>query len=319
MRLVILLCSLFAAPLHAQSLELYFLDVGQGDAVLIREGGKHALIDAGPDGRVADWLRGLGVNTLDLVVASHNHADHIGGMPAVLASMVVRYYLDNGVAHTTATYQRTIAAVQSSGAQYLQATSRRITLGTAQLRILAPPPTAHDHNNSSVGVVIEYGDFRALLTGDSETRELDHWLRMDSVPRVQVLKVAHHGSGNGTTAAWVQATRPGVAVISVGPRNGYGHPASTVVSAWESAGARIYRTDLQGTVIVQAGQDGNFSVSTATFTAAPPVRLAGDSAPPVASPACCKVCTTGQACGNSCISRRYQCRQPPGCACNAQR
>lgn len=266
MRLVILLLSLVAAPLHAQSLELYFLDVGQGDAVLIREGGKTALIDAGPDGRALEFLRALGVDTLDLVVASHNHADHIGGMTDVLGSTVVRYYLDNGVPHTTATYHRTMSAVRASGAQYLQATSRSITLGSARLRILAPPSQSRDHNNSSVGVLVEFGDFRALLTGDSESDELEHWLRTDSVPRVQVLKVAHHGAGNGTTVAWAHATQPWVAVISVGHPNRYGHPAASVVAAWEGVGARIYRTDTHGTVIVHAERGGSFSIRTAALT-----------------------------------------------------
>jgi beta-lactamase superfamily II metal-dependent hydrolase len=265
MKLVILLVSLLAAPLSAQSLELYFLDVGQGDAVLIREGGKTALIDAGPDGRVLAFLRALGVDTLDLVVASHNHADHIGGMTGVLAGTVVRYYLDNGIPHTTATYQRTIHAVRASGAQYLQATRRSITLGSARLRILTPSPS-RDHNNSSVGVLVEYGTFRALLTGDSEIGELEHWLRADSVPRVQVLKVAHHGAGNGTSLAWAHATQPWVAVISVGQPNRYGHPSASVVAAWEGVGARVYRTDTHGTLLVYADRGGSFSIRTAALT-----------------------------------------------------
>src|SRR5260370_24238380 len=103
---------LLALPLRAQQLELRFLDVGQGDAILIREGGKTALVDAGHSATILSRLQVLGVNTIDLVVASHNHADHIGGMAAVLRGEKVSYYLDNGWRHTTATYQRTIAAVE---------------------------------------------------------------------------------------------------------------------------------------------------------------------------------------------------------------
>ncbi|MGH7699429.1 MAG: ComEC/Rec2 family competence protein [Gemmatimonadales bacterium] len=183
---------LLAIPLPGQQLELRFLDVGQGDAVVIREGGKTALVDAGPSGDILRQLRALRIDTLDLVVASHNHADHIGGMAAVLNGTVVRYYLDNGVPHTTATYQRTIHAVAASGAQYLRPTARTITLGAARIRVL-PPPASGDQNNSSVGLLVQYGDFRALFAGDSELYELDFWLRNDSVPRVHVVKVAHHG------------------------------------------------------------------------------------------------------------------------------
>jgi len=216
--LLALLILLGARPAPAQTLTIRFLDVGQGDATLIvSPEGKRVLIDAGPgESAVGQWLGTAHVDTIDLAIASHNHADHIGGMAAVLTAIPVRYYLDNGVPHTTATYQRTIAAVEARGAQYLRPTARTITVGTARFRILPPPPGAEDRNNHSVGVLVEFGEFRALLTGDSELGELGYWLEQDSVPQVQVVKVAHHGSANGTSIAWVQRTRPQIAVISVG-------------------------------------------------------------------------------------------------------
>lgn len=116
-------------PLQAWQLELRLLNVGQADASLVREGGKSALIDAGGGAGVLAQLCRLGVDTIDLLVASHNHAEHIGGMTAILGGSVVRFYLDHGVPHTTATYQRTIQAVTTSGAQYLRPTGRAITLG----------------------------------------------------------------------------------------------------------------------------------------------------------------------------------------------
>jgi competence protein ComEC len=302
---------LLALPLPAQQLELRFLDVGQADAILVREGGKTALIDAGSAG-VLTQLRSLGVDTIDLLVSSHNHADHIGGMTGVLTGTVVRFYLDNGVPHTTATYQRTIQAVTASGAQYLRPTARTITLGNARLRVLPPPPNLGDQNNSSVGILVQYGEFRALLTGDSEQFELQYWLEHDSIPQVTVVKVAHHGSPNGTTPAWIQATRPAVAVISVGAGNSYGHPSAQVIQQWQAAGATLYRTDRDGAVIVQANRDGSYIVLNERLSAADP------GAAPRGERTCCRVCTTGKACGNSCISRAYQCRQPPGCACDAK-
>jgi beta-lactamase superfamily II metal-dependent hydrolase len=310
-----------ALPLSGQELELHFLDVGQGDAILIRESGKTALIDAGGDGAVLSQIRALRVDTIDLLVASHNHADHIGGMAAVLGGTVVRFYMDNGVPHTTTTYQRTIQAVTASRAQYLRPTARTITLGGAQLRVLPPPPNVKDQNNSSVGILIEYGEFRALLTGDSEQYELQYWLQHESVPRVTLVKVAHHGSLNGTTAEWVEATRPQVAVISVGAGNSYGHPAAPTIEQWKSVGAQVYRTDQDGAVVIQAKRDGSYIVLNErlgpTAGAAAP-GLAPEPAATQPSRACCKVCTHGKACGNSCINRGPECRQPPGCACDAQ-
>jgi len=312
-------------PVSAQHLEIRFLNVGQGDAALIRESGKTALIDAGSAG-VISYLRQLQIDTIDLVVASHNHADHIGGMTAVFRSTVVRNYLDNGVPHTTATYQRTFQAVRTSRAQYLNATSRTITLGAARVHVIAPP-TGRDHNNSSVGILVEYGEFRALFTGDSELNELQYWLNAGVIPQVHVVKVAHHGSWNGTSDAWVAATQPAAAVISVG-NNSYGHPSPRVIEQWQNSGARVYRTDFDGSVVILANTDGSFVVVTDRADASDVIQLRpfvrDTAAAPVetpvqvSSPACCRVCTRGKACGNSCINRTYQCRQPPGCACDAK-
>src|SRR5207249_3488451 len=134
-----------------------------------------------PSSRIMLQIDELGIDTIDLLVASHNQADHIGGMPAVLGSTGVRYYLDNGVPHDTSIFWRTSEAVVASGAQYLDASHRTITLGSAQLHVLPHPPS-RDQNNASVGLLIQYGDFRALLTGDSGLYELRHWLNTETIP-----------------------------------------------------------------------------------------------------------------------------------------
>jgi competence protein ComEC len=245
----------------AQSLTLTFFDVGQGDAALIVTPEKRTiLIDAGGPGGITAYLRQLHIDTLDLVVASHAHSDHIGGMAAVLATHPVRFYIDNGIPHTTVTYRRTLAAVERSGAQYLKATARTITVGSANVRILSQPPDTQGQNNHSVGVVIEFGEFRALFTGDSERGELAWWLAHDSIPQVQVLKLAHHGAANGTTPAWIERTQPQAVVISVGAANSYGHPAARVVAQWKARGAQVYRTDQNGTIVIHAQRNGTLDV-----------------------------------------------------------
>ena len=183
-------------------------------------------------------------------------------MPEVFRRFVVRAYVENGLPHTTAIYARTLAAVEREpGLQYLAATDRTIRLGSVSVRILPPPGVDRSQNNNSVGVLVEFGRFRALYTGDSEIPELHGWMRSARVPQVTLVKVAHHGSGNGTAPEWVRATAPAIAVVSLGSRNSYGHPSPGVEAMWEAIGARVYRTDRHGSIEVVAGADGRFSVS----------------------------------------------------------
>lgn len=278
MRNGLLLAALLAAaaPLHAQdsaAVRLTFLDVGQGDAILVRSPeGKTALIDAGP-GSIVRQLRTLGVDTIDIAVASHAHADHIGGMAEVLARFPVRYYMDNGLPYTTATYGRVLRAVQRSNATYLEAKERVIQLGSVTLRVIPPPhigrpgppmatPGRLDQNTQSIGLLVEYGQFRALLTGDSEVEELNYFLER-GMPQVTVLKAPHHGSRDAVTPAWLQATRPQVVVISVGRGNTYGHPHPWALRYYEAVAQDIYRTDLDGTVTIVGRRDGSYRAGTA--------------------------------------------------------
>jgi beta-lactamase superfamily II metal-dependent hydrolase len=219
------------------------------------------LIDAGrsPEA-VARALEALGIDTVHLAVASHAHVDHIGGMPAVLATIPVVAYMDNGIPHTSSTYRRTMTILEGSETTYLRATSRTVSLGSLTVRVLAPPFRS-DQNNGSVGLLLEFGEFRALYTGDSERFALDAWLRNGLIPTVTVVKVAHHGARNGTSQRLVRATRPRIALISVGP-NGYGHPAAVVQWMWATSGARVYRTDQQGTVEIVARRDASVVVRT---------------------------------------------------------
>lgn len=223
--LLVALC-LATRGLQAQGLELRFLDVGQGDAILVRSDRKVALVDAGRSPDIVNRLNDLGVDTIDFLLVSHNHADHIGGVPALLQNFPVRHYLDNGVPASGDVYRQAIKLVEELGITYLEATARTISLGSATLRILPlsleGDPT--DQNNSSVGVMVEYGTFRALLTGDSEVAELSAWLALESLPEVDVLKAGHHGSDNGLTPEWLERTAPDVVVVSVGSGNAYGHP-----------------------------------------------------------------------------------------------
>ena len=252
-----------ALPLPPDTvLRVTFLDVGQGDAVLLQAPeGQTALVDAGR-GDIVPLLREMGVERIDLLVATHPHADHIGGMAGVIRSMPVRFYMDNGQAHTTSTYRRLMTALdERPEITYLEAVPRTISLGSAEIEVLPLlPPGRTDHNNRSVALVVRFGDFRALLSGDSEVRQLTHLVGLGVVPALTLLKAPHHGSDNGVTAGFLAAARPEVVVISVG-NNGYGHPRPAALRAFAGVGATVLRTDLEGHVAILGHRDGGYGVA----------------------------------------------------------
>lgn len=252
-----------AAVADTPVVRISFLDVGQGDATVIESpDGKVALVDGGRGTwDVVRMLKQGGVDTVDLVVATHADMDHIGGLDGVLIDLPVRYYLDNGVPHTTREYAELMDVVEWSGVTYLEPVARTITLGGVNIRVLPPWPGARDQNDASVGLLVEYGAFRALLVGDAEQDALNHFLRL-GVPTVSVMKASHHGARNGVTPGWVQATKPRVVVISVGAGNTYGHPDPYALQYYGVYAEAIYRTDRDGGVLVTGRQDGSFDVTT---------------------------------------------------------
>lgn len=265
---ILVLCGTYCSSAQTGSVELIFLDVGQGDAIVVRSPeGKVALIDSGNDPGIVYLLRHHGIDSIDIVIASHPHADHIGGMPAVLASFPVRFYMDNGVPHTTATYRNVLWAVRNSDVTYLEATPRTIELGSIDIHVLPPMPGGDNLNNQSIGLLVEYGEFKALLTGDSEIAELNHFMSLD-VSDVTLLKAAHHGSRDAVSPAWLSRTKPEVVVISVGGGNPYGHPHEWAMRYYRAASDATYRTDLHGEVTIQGNVDGTFVVSTSRDTSA---------------------------------------------------
>ena len=250
-----------AAP-DSLGARLTFFDVGQGDATLLESGdGQFALVDGGPNASaVARLLEQRGVSSLALVVASHNHLDHIGGLPLVLRRWPVTVFLENGLAAPTSVYQRLNAAVANSGVAVMQPARQELQFGATIIRVLIAPADLYTQNERSVGLLVSHGAFRALLTGDAETRSLEAWLRDDSIPRVSVVKAGHHGSSNATTAEWVQATAPTLVIIPVGARNRYGHPSPQVLEWWAAPGREILRTDIHGTIDVRGCGDGTIRV-----------------------------------------------------------
>ena len=254
-----------AAAQQSGILELRFLDVGQGDAILIRNGGKTVLVDAGETDGIAARLRQLGVDTIGLIVASHNDNDHIGGMDAVLRALPVHFYLDNGFPKATRIQRTVLELVRDRGVMYLQASQRTIEVGDTRIRVLPSPVAGRSvaQNDHSVVLIVERGAFRALLTGDSEKRELAALLRQDEVPDAAVFKAPHHGSRTGVLDAFLARARPEVIVISVGLGNTFGHPHAEALAAYLVPGRTVLRTDRDGDVVVSVDAAGCYDVRAA--------------------------------------------------------
>ncbi|CAA9556842.1 MAG: hypothetical protein AVDCRST_MAG86-268 [uncultured Truepera sp.] len=262
---------------RGQSLEVHFIDVGQGDSVLIRSpSGQNVLYDGGRrDDDALAYLQSVGVTTLDLVIASHPDADHIGGLEKVVRAYGPRVFIQNGLPADTDVYDDLFLAVQEAGSQVLPPTARRIGLGDATLQVIPPPgDESLGNNDNSVGAIVSYGDFDVALTGDAEQPEFSWWFA--NVPElfrpVEVYKSSHHGSPNGDSAESVATFDPEAVVISVGLDNSYGHPSEEALALYEGVGAQVYRTDLNGTIIVTASADGEYLVN------------ANPTAPEVATP-----------------------------------
>lgn len=244
----------------AGELKVHILDVGQGDSILIEApGDKRVLIDAGTGkSRVTDQLKQMGVDNLNLVVSTHPHADHIGGMAEILKSFDVGLYVDNGMTHTTMTYSRTAQTVENKDIAYRAAVvGRTFNVGPeAKLTILHPRQsqlrgTRSDLNSNSVVLRLDHGNVCFLFTGDAED-PTERDLMNRGLEQCDILKVAHHGSGHSSSDSFLRAVKPQVALISAGSGNRYGHPDPEAIQRLQSAGIKIHRTDLEGTITVSS-------------------------------------------------------------------
>ena len=243
------------------TLRVYFVDVGQGDgALLVSPSGKSVLIDAGTKRggkRIVKLMQRLGITQLDMVIMSHPHADHMGGMITVLERVPARVFLDPGYDHGSATYLRLLNYLETSNTQVrLARAGRRVDLQDGvTMTLLAPEEplltgTRSDANANSVVTMIRHGQIRLLFTGDAEHPTEERLLKSSTSLRAQVLKVAHHGSAYASQAHFLAQVAPQIAIISAGANNRYNHPRSETLERLRATGARILRTDKHGTITI---------------------------------------------------------------------
>lgn len=237
-----------------QGLRIVFLDVGQGDAALLQAPGGAVLVDEGPpESNVAAQLKRLGVKALSMVVLTHPQRDHVGGAAEVLQRFPVGLVLDPAVPSESTEERSALAAARRRHIRIVVARAGQgFRIGRLRLRILWPDgrgSPGDDPNNHAIVVLASYGQVDVLLTADAES-DVTGPLKP---PPVEILKVAHHGSGDPGLPSLLERVRPRVAVISVGAGNSYGHPDPETVATLESAPSlALYRTDRDGQVLVES-------------------------------------------------------------------
>lgn len=244
-----------------KKLKVHFIDVGQADSILIQTpDGKSMLIDAGnnADGQaVVSYLKGQGVSKIDILVGTHPHEDHIGGMDNVINSFEIGQIYMPKVSHTTKTYEDVLTAISRKGLKITSPTpGSTFSLGEVRFTILAPnSSTYEDMNDYSIVLKMEYGNTSFLFTGDAEQVSENEIIAKGYNLKADVLKVGHHGSSSSTSQAFLDKVSPKYAVIMVGSDNNYGHPHKETMDKLEAKGIPVYRTDENGTIV--ATSDGN--------------------------------------------------------------
>ncbi|MBO5859769.1 MAG: MBL fold metallo-hydrolase [Clostridia bacterium] len=249
--------------------KVHYIDVGQGDCELVECDGKFMLIDASENGyenEIINYLKKIGVEKLEYVVASHQHSDHIGGLAEVLeefeAENIIMPRLTKEQTPTNSTYKEFLKAVQGSGAKVIEAkVGAKYVLGTADFEILGPVTNdAEDINNMSVVMRLDFGENSFLFTGDAETEEENEILENGGNVDCDVLKTGHHGSGTSSSKNFLNAVTPDICIISVGADNKYGHPHDNAVKRMQKQTDKIYRTDICGDIVIESDGE-NLTVS----------------------------------------------------------
>ena len=249
-----------APALQQGQLRVHFLNVGQGDCSLVQTAdGRNVLIDAGDvetANDVTEYLLRNGVHRIDLLVITHPHSDHIGGLPEILDKFGVSEVLDAGITHGSQAYRDVLSTIEARRIVYKQAVqAAKVGVGRdLTLEVLWPPKdysvgSEEMLNNGSVVGRIQFEDVSFLFTGDIQGEAEGLLLASGENLESTVLKVAHHGSDSSTSNEFLQVVKPAYAVISVGADNEYGHPAESTLRRLAAIGAKVFRTDKQGTIV----------------------------------------------------------------------
>lgn len=238
---------------------VHFINVGQGDSILVQTNNKNLLIDAGPKNKeIVPYLKKCGIKTLDYVIATHPHEDHIGGMSYVIDSFNIgSFYAPTKIA-TSTSFKNMVIALNKKRLQIIPAKAgEKLDIGkNIVCTIIAPNNNSYKEvNNYSAVLKLTYGNTSFLFTGDAEVLSEEEILNKGFNIKADVLKIGHHGSNSSTSTNFLNDVNPKVAFISCGRGNDYGHPHKETLAKLKNNNTILYRTDLDGTIILES--DGN--------------------------------------------------------------
>lgn len=235
-------------------LYVHYIDVGQGDSELVCCGGEYMLIDAGEpstSAAVVDYLNDRGIDRLEYIVCSHAHADHCGGLDAVVENFEVGTVFTSPYAGSSPSYEIFLEAVENKGLELTVPTiGESFKLGEAEFEFTGPLEEYDNLNDDSLVMRLEYGDTSFLFTGDMTSKAERDLVEDGADLKCDVLKVGHHGSSGSSSYRFLYEVQPKIAVISCETGNSYGHPHEEALSRLSDAGVTIYRTDLESSIVI---------------------------------------------------------------------
>ncbi len=275
-----------SAPTKKGEMKVHFIDVGQGDSILIQShDGKNILVDGGPKSAgkiVVSYLKSKGIKKLDYVIATHPDEDHIGGLIAVLNSISIGQFVNSGKEYKTETYEQLLKLVKQKNIKYIEPKIEQLLIGgwntDFYLQSLYVDAKASDTDDASIVLKTGYKNVEFLLMADASAGLEDLLVSSYDTLKVQILKAGHHGSETSSSLKFLKAVKPKATILSYGKDTSYGHPQAEVLSKLKAVGSKIYSTAQNGTIVVTT--DGNtFSINAKEFV---PPKV--NPVPPVTEP-----------------------------------
>ncbi len=252
-------------------LQIHFIDVGQADAILIKQDEHYMLIDAGKNDseeRLVNYLKEQKITKFDYIIGTHAHEDHIGGMDKVIDSFEVDNIFFPKQTATTKTFESFVKSVKSKDKKlYAPNSGESFNFGDATFKVLAPNLQKYDEsNNYSIVIKLTYKNKSFLFMGDAEELSENEILKNNYDLKCDVIKLGHHGSRSSTSTKFLNEVMPSAAVISAGKDNDYGHPHKETMIKLQRANIPVYRTDESGTIILFSDGDNiSFNVKEGTY------------------------------------------------------